>query len=502
MRAPVDSKRVLSLRWSYERRDLFEPILFSACLAALLPFTAACDPSCPAGTTRQGDFCARPPAMDEAGEGNPTASEANAVASNTPDQTKAAKAPQVSMTPLPAGQGGAGASASMNVAGASAPTASAAGPVSGAGGAGANLGTQRLCPAGQTPTPEICNSIDDNCDGQVDEGCECTNGKEESCVAGKGICAEGVSQCADGKWGPCRAKRQPEKEKCDGMPIDEDCDGAPDNTCACTDGGPARPCPGGNETGECLPGMQMCVNGQWSTCVGSKSPTNEACNGKDDNCNGTVDDAATCPSGQRCAAGTCQTWCTQQSCGLTAASCQTQMCNDATGKCEAGQAVTAHTKCPTGSGVCNGYGSCVPCVDSSDCSDPKQECIPAQGCKQRVAMTWTSGSSDGLVITVNPGFKVKMTGVFGQAVLPGTVSLGECSLQYTPNTGSGTLTCTIAASSQQRRLTLSGPDHDTCAVPGGSGSSLRVGFEDQNQQERGGDPNADCLNPVLTLEAQ
>lgn len=36
------------------------------------------------------------------------------------------------------------------------------------------VGVQRQCVGEQTPTPETCNSIDDNCNGEVDDGIPCT----------------------------------------------------------------------------------------------------------------------------------------------------------------------------------------------------------------------------------------------------------------------------------------------------------------------------------------
>ncbi len=73
---------------------------------------------------------------------------------------------------------------------------------------------------------EISDGIDNNCNGQIDEGFVCVNGATQSC---------------------------------------------------------------GTNVGECQAGTQTCTNGQWSTCTGSIGPTTETCDGKDNNCDGLID---------------------------------------------------------------------------------------------------------------------------------------------------------------------------------------------------------------------
>ncbi|HJL21489.1 MAG: hypothetical protein CMN31_17855 [Sandaracinus sp.] len=100
-------------------------------------------------------------------------------------------------------------------------------------------------------------------------------------------------------------------EVCEGS-LDEDCAGGVDDGCDCTSG-TERPCPGGTDTGECSAGTQRCEGGTWSACEGAVGPATEECDTLDNDCDGTPDGPAaslTCPSGANvdsvlCSAGSC-----------------------------------------------------------------------------------------------------------------------------------------------------------------------------------------------------
>ncbi|HSB20986.1 MAG TPA: putative metal-binding motif-containing protein [Anaeromyxobacteraceae bacterium] len=140
-----------------------------------------------------------------------------------------------------------------------------------------------------------------------------------------GTCRPGTMQCcsaADIAMGYCQVEGEPvcrpaldppgTPETCNGL--DDNCDGIVDNIPAtdthvsspgCYDGPPATVNPGtGKPYGTCQQGVWSCQqtgtpqspSATWA-CIGEVLPVPEACNGLDDDCNGTVDDSLTPPGG-------------------------------------------------------------------------------------------------------------------------------------------------------------------------------------------------------------
>ncbi|MBU1220839.1 hypothetical protein KKF34_08565 [Myxococcota bacterium] len=187
---------------------------------------------------------------------------------------------------------------------------------------------------------ETCNDLDDNCNGQIDEdfpakGTPCDDGGIGPCLG------TGIWQCrADGLGVECvidNPGATPDTEVCDG--IDNDCDGlvdeglncsstcvpsgpevcdGVDNDCngAIDEDDPLLNLPCGEEEGVCEVGQWICAGGNL-VCVGGVLPGVEMCNGLDDNCDGEVDNEAPCPENYWCIQGSCRAECndTEFPCG-------------------------------------------------------------------------------------------------------------------------------------------------------------------------------------------
>ena len=150
-------------------------------------------------------------------------------------------------------------------------------------------GTWGACVGEVVPSAEVCNTKDDNCDGTPDEGCYCTVGTKQVCGSDIGECKLGEQTCqADGSWGACVGDVGPVSEVCDGY--DNNCNGTADEalqrTCYSSD-------PATIGQSACKAGVETCVGGSWGTCVGEVVPVVEECNNVDDDCDGKVDDGLT-----------------------------------------------------------------------------------------------------------------------------------------------------------------------------------------------------------------
>ena len=149
----------------------------------------------------------------------------------------------------------------------------------------------RICSAlPGSPTDESCNGLDDDCDGAPDEdfdslGLPCNVGIGECRRSGSVACGpNGVPACAADVG-------ESADELCNGL--DDDCDGFADETFVnlgdpCTAGFGACQSPGV---------MVCSEDGQAALCdAEARNPAQEACNGLDDDCDESVDEEQICGS--------------------------------------------------------------------------------------------------------------------------------------------------------------------------------------------------------------
>lgn len=164
---------------------------------------------------------------------------------------------------------------------------------------------------------EVCDSVDNDCNGQIDEGLLATFYRDQdndtygnaavslkACTAPSGYVTN-HSDCNDAS----ATVHLGATEVCNGQ--DDDCDGVVDEsstnplqslTQSCYSG------PSGTAgVGLCHGGTQICQSGTLSACTGEVLPIAEVCNGLDDDCNGNVptNEADTDSDGKRVCDGDC-----------------------------------------------------------------------------------------------------------------------------------------------------------------------------------------------------
>ena len=137
-----------------------------------------------------------------------------------------------------------------------------------------------------TSRDELCNGLDDDCDQRVDEEFDRLG---DLCEVGLGAClSAGELTCGpNGVSLVCAAEiASPSPELCNER--DDDCDGVIDEEVAqCCRVGDTRPC--GMNLGVCTVGAQTCSTDGWSACDGV-GPSEERCDGVDNDCDQLTDE--------------------------------------------------------------------------------------------------------------------------------------------------------------------------------------------------------------------
>jgi hypothetical protein len=302
------------------------------------------------------------------------------------------------------------------------------------------LGLQNACAPG-LPTEEVCDGLDNDCDGEVDEGFA-------QVTCGVGACARTVASCLNGAPQTC-TPGQPADEVCDG--VDNDCDGQVDQ------GFTALTC----GVGGCARTVEACANGVTQQCTPGE-PTDELCDGVDNNCDGRTDEGfmpLSCGTGacartvQACLGGVTQL-CTpanptpevcdglDNNCngqideGFAPLSCGVGACARTVAACEQGSLQTCTPGSPTPE-VCDGLDNdCDGQVDNGTCRPPQVTCPASLSARvgTAVSLTATASDPDGTVTTTSWTVAAHPTGALAgptPATTPATSLTPDVAGSYT-----------------------------------------------------------------------
>ncbi|WPB72981.1 kelch repeat-containing protein [Archangium violaceum] len=159
-----------------------------------------------------------------------------------------------------------------------------------ASGAVTVTGTEAAAVCGSGPCTEVRLTLSDTviCEPGAYEACAYPG---PAGTEGKGMCRTGRRQCnvLGTEWSACRGQVLPAAESCR-TPFDDDCDGEVNEECSCSDQ-EGSPCYGGASAtlgvGVCRAGTVACDKFGNVVCEGQRLPRPETCSTlEDDNCNG------------------------------------------------------------------------------------------------------------------------------------------------------------------------------------------------------------------------
>ncbi|MFZ5446106.1 MAG: MopE-related protein [Myxococcota bacterium] len=326
------------------------------------------------------------------------------------------------------------------------------------------------------PATEVCNGVDDDCDGQIDEQVEFvgsdggialdggTGSRDGSCVVGIGACQRtGSIACVSGQLICSVPAGMAVVEVCNG--VDDDCDGQVDEAgadlCPATGqtcGAGACSCPSGQSVcgttcvslgsscsagvGACArSGSNLCSSGAVTCSATPGTPSTEICNGFDDDCDGQTDEAGAglCSvQGAVCTSGMCQCPAGQSVCNGVCKVLTAEVCdgvdNDCNGQVDEGVTIaclsdadndryasgtTTSQVCPdasrTQAGACpSGFVAPTAALATSDCA-------PNEPARFQNLLVRTDFDQDGYCVSAS------RTECVGAAPAAGTILATQCA---------------------------------------------------------------------------
>jgi hypothetical protein len=176
------------------------------------------------------------------------------------------------------------------------------------------MGGRIVCDGARGSSPEVCDGLDNDCNGMVDDGLA----DGGPCGSSMGRCMPGVQRCVMGRV-VCEGGIGPRAEECNC--VDDDCDGMTDEageggSALCGGGSVCAGAPSCGCLRPCADGEFPCPAGRTCQDVGGQ----RLCVG--DPCAGI-----TCPMGQVCSNGACRSLCDGVTCDAPL------VCDPRSGRC-------------------------------------------------------------------------------------------------------------------------------------------------------------------------